>query len=109
MLDKQRKRIAVLVGHPEEYSHVLFLNGFLEEAFNMDYDVIVFAMYIKYQNTQARSIGDSSIFNLISYDKFDCVVVLADTIQTKGVTEQIENKLHETYNGKVIFVDLYSR
>ena len=109
MLDKQRKRIAVLVGHPEEYSHVLFLNGFLEEAFNMDYDVVVFAMYIKYQNSQARSIGDSSIFNLISYDKFDCVVVLADTIQTKGVAEQIENKLHETYNGKVIFVDQDSK
>ena len=61
MSDSSRKKIAVLVGHPEEYSHVLFLNGFLEESFKLDYDVVVFAMYIKYQNTQARSIGQSSI------------------------------------------------
>ena len=109
MSDKVRKRIAVLVGHPEEYSHVLFLNGFLEEAFKLDYDVVVFAMYIKYQNTQARAYGDSSIFKMISYDKFDCVVVLADTIQTKGVSEQIEKDLHEKYKGKVIFVDQNSQ
>ena len=109
MSSKQRKRIAVLVGHPEEYSHVLFLNGFLEEALKLDYDIAVFAMYIKYQNTQARAIGDSSIFKLISYDKFDCIVVLADTIQTKGVVEQIEEDLHERYSGNVLFVDKDSK
>ncbi len=105
MSDYKRQKIAVLIGHPEEYSHVLFLNGFLEEAFKLDYDVSVFAMYIKYQNTKARAIGDSSIFKLISYDKFDCIVVCADTIQTKGVAEQIEEDLHGKYKGKVIFVD----
>ena len=109
MEDKIRKRIAVLIGHPEEYSHTLFLNGFLEEALKLDYDVVVFAMYIKYQNTQARAYGDSSIFKLISYDKFDCIVVLADTIQTKGVSEEIEKDLHENYKGKVIFVDQDSK
>ena len=109
MSDSGRKKIAVLIGHPEEYTHVLFLNGFIEEAFKYDYDVVVFAMYIKYQNTQARAFGDSSIFKLISYDKFDCIVVLADTIQTKGVAEQIENDLHENYKGNVIFVDQESK
>ena len=109
MAFKDRKRIAVLVGHPEEFSHKMFLEGFLEEAFGMDYDVCVFAMYIKYQNTPARSVGDSSIFKMISYDAFDCVVVMADTIQTKGVSEQIEEQLHDTYKGKVIFVDQDSK
>ena len=109
MAENKRKKIAVLVGHPEEYSHELFLNGFIEEAFKLDYDVVVFAMYIKYQNTQARAFGDSSIFKLVSYDKFDCIVVLADTIQTKGVSEQIEKDIHEKYNGKVIFVDQESK
>ena len=109
MAGKNRKRIAVLIGHPEEYSHMLFLKGFLVDAFKLDYDVVVFAMYIKYQNTQARAYGDSSIFKMISYDKFDCIVVLADTIQTKGVAEQIEKDLHEKYKGKVIFVDQDSK
>ena len=100
-----RKKIAVLIGQPEEYSQMLFLKGFLEEAIKLDYDVAVFAMYIKYQNTQARCFGDSSIFKLISYNKFDCIIVLADTIQTKGEAERIEEELHEKYDGKVIFVD----
>ena len=100
-----RKRIAVLLGQPEEFSHEIFLRGFLDEAFGLDYDVCVFAMYIKYQSTPARSIGDSSIFKLINYGQFDCVVVMADTIQTKGEAERIEKELHETYKGKVLFVD----
>ncbi|MBP5262718.1 MAG: EAL domain-containing protein [Clostridiales bacterium] len=109
MEDNNRKRIAVLVGHPEEFSHALFLKGFLDKAFMLDYDVAVFAMYIKYQNTPARSVGDSSIFKLINYDVFDCIVVLADTIQTKGVAAQIEEDLHAKYSGKVIFVDQDSK
>ena len=104
-----RKKIAVLIGHPEEYSHSLFLNGFLEEAFRLDYDVMVFAMYIKYQDTQERAIGESSIYKIVSYDRFDAVVVCADTIQTKGVAKQIEDYLHENYTGPVIFVDQDSR
>ncbi|SCW64516.1 diguanylate cyclase (GGDEF) domain-containing protein [Ruminococcaceae bacterium YRB3002] len=109
MSEHSRKRIAVLVGHPEEYSHALFLNGFIEEAFGLDYDVVVFAMYIKYQDTLARAVGDSSIFKLINYDRFDCIVVCADTIQTKGLSQQIEEDLHARYKGKVLFVDQDSK
>ena len=105
MADGVRKRIAVLIGQPEEYSQTTFLKGFLEEAFKCDYDVAVFAMYIKYQNTQGRAIGDSSIFKLVCYDRFDCIVVLADTIQTKGLSEVIEKDLRDNYSGKVLFVN----
>ena len=104
MAYQERKRIAVLMGQPEEYAHERFLKGFLEEAFKLDYDVCVFAMFIKYQNTPARSIGESSIFKIVNYEKFDCIVVMADTIQTKGVAERIEKELHEGYSGKVLFV-----
>ena len=104
-----RKRIAVLVGQPEEYQQGLFLKGFLDEAFKLDYDVCVFGMYIKYQNTPERSYGDSSIFKLISYDRFDCIVVMADTIQTMDEAERIEEDLHNRYNGKVIFIDKESK
>ena len=105
MVNHERKRIAVLMGQPEEYTHELFLKGFLEEAFKLDYDVCVFSMFIKYQDTPARSIGDSAIFKLVNYEKFDCIVVMADTIQTKGVAERIEKDLHEKYEGQVLFVD----
>lgn len=100
-----RKRIAVLMGHPEEFSHEMFLKAFIEEAFGMDYDVCIFSMFIKYQDTPERAAGDSSIFKLVNYDAFDCIVVMADTIQTKGVAGQIEEDLKSRYKGKVLFVD----
>ncbi|MBR3532660.1 MAG: EAL domain-containing protein [Clostridiales bacterium] len=104
-----RKRIAVLIGQPEEYSQERFLKGFIRQAFKGDYDVLVFAMYIKYQNTPGRSRGDSSIFELPDYGRFDAVVVCADTIQTPGVAEKIEEDLHDNYKGSVLFVDKESR
>ena len=109
MVDNYRKRVAVLLAQPEEYAYDLFLKGFIEEAFTHDLDVCVFAMYIKYQNTPARSVGESSIFKLVDYDKFDCIVVLADSIQTKGVAQQIERELHDKYRGEVLFVDQESK
>ena len=93
-----RKRIAVLLGQPEEYTHERFLKGFLKEAFARDYDVCMFAMYIKYQNTPARCVGETSIFQLPSYDKFDAVVVMADTIQTEGALTRIEERLRAFYD-----------
>ena len=105
MSNSSRKRIAVLLGQPEEYSHELFLKGFLEETFKRDYDVCMFGMYIKYQNTPARCKGEASIFKLVNYNEFEAVVVMADTIQTEGVSDSIEEELHNNYKGKVLFVD----
>ena len=109
MTYQARKRVAVLMGQPEEYAYELFLKGFIEEAFKCDLDVCVFAMYIKYQDTPARSVGESSIFKLIDYDKFDCIVVMADSIQTKDVAKTIEEELHDKYRGEVLFVDQESK
>ena len=109
MTDQTRKRVAVLLGQPEEYAYELFLKGFLKEAFGLDMDVCVFCMYIKYQNSPARSVGDSSIFKLVNYDAFDCIIVLADSIQTKGVAPEIEEDLKKKYKGKVLFVDQESK
>ncbi|MBR5974229.1 MAG: EAL domain-containing protein [Clostridiales bacterium] len=105
MSESCRKRIAVLLGQPEEYTHEQFLLGFLKETFRRDYDVCMFAMYIKYQQSPARCIGETSIFRLPSYDKFDAVVVLADTIQTEGEISRIEEELHRDYQGPVLFID----
>ncbi|MBO4687683.1 MAG: EAL domain-containing protein [Clostridiales bacterium] len=105
MSESCRKRIAVLLGQPEEYTHDQFLLGFLKEAMSRDYDVCMFAMYIKYQQSPARCIGETSIFRLPSYDKFDAVVVMADTIQTEGEISKIEEELRQNYKGPVLFID----
>lgn len=106
---KERKRIALLVGQPEEDNQSLFIKGFLEQSFLYDYDVCIFAMYQKYQETQNREVGESHIFSLIEYQLFDAVVILSDTIQTPQVADRIEHRLKNCFSGPVICVDRESK
>ena len=101
----QRKRIALLLGQPGEDYQTNFITGFMEQAFKYNYDVCVFAMYHKIQDSKPREIGESNIFKLIQYDLFDAVVIMGDTIQTPGVLYNIEKKLKESYKGVVLCVD----
>ena len=100
-----RKKLALLLGQAEEGYQNSFIDGVMKQAFNYDYDVCVFSMYIKFQNNKEREVGDSNIFNLINYDIFDGVIVLSDTIQTPGVVDDIEETIHEKFNGPVVCVD----
>ena len=86
-----RKRIAVLTAQADEYTQGRFLSGFFEKAFQLDYDVCVFSMYLKYQDTASREVGDANIFNLIEFDKYDAVVICTDRIRTPG-TDDIYDK-----------------
>ncbi|MBQ9983039.1 MAG: EAL domain-containing protein [Lachnospiraceae bacterium] len=104
-----RKRIAVLVGQAEENYQQLFIEGFLKQAFEFNYDVCVFAMYQKYQETTAREVGESTIFSLINYDKFDAFVVLLDTLQTPLVAKSIEDSIKENFSGPVLCIDKESK
>lgn len=65
-----RKRIALLLGQPEEDYQSGFIDGVMKRAFEEDFDVCVFSMFIKYQDSKERETGDSNIFNLINYEMF---------------------------------------
>lgn len=69
----KRKRIAVLTAEADEYTQGRFLSGFFGKAFELGYDVCVFSMYLKCQDTNSREIGDSNIFNLVEFDRYDAV------------------------------------
>ena len=75
-------KLAVLTGQADEAYQSDFLTGLEKQAFEEGYDVCVFSMYIKYQNTLEREKGDSNIFTLVDYALFDAVIVMADSIQT---------------------------
>lgn len=100
-----RKKIALLVAQVEESGQTLFIKGFLDHAFKYGYDVCVFSMFQKYQNSPAREAGDSSIFDLIEYSSFDAFVLLIDTIQTPGAEDRIVSRLRESFDGPVIVCD----
>ena len=100
-----RKRIAILCAQPEEYYQKGVLEGIKDKLFEADLDVCIFAMYQKFQETKAREIGESNIFNLININEFDGIILLADTIQTPGILRRIEDRLYSEYSKPVLFVD----
>ena len=103
-----RRKIALLVAQADEEYQSDFVRGVMENAFSHDADVCVFSSYIKYQNSKAREIGESNIFNLVNYRLFDGVIVLSDMIQTPGVEKSIQEKLHASFSGPVVCVDAES-
>ncbi len=104
-----RKRIALLLGHVEESYQSTFIKGFLEQMFSYDYDVCVFAMYNKYQETAEREKGETIIFSLVNPELFDGIVILSDTIQTPGLAEKLEESIKNNYSGPVVCVDKQSK
>ncbi len=106
---KKRKRLALLVGQADENFQSRFITGFTKQAFALGRDVAVFSMYKKYQDTIDREMGETNIFSLLNPDFFDGILILKDTLQTAGVAEKMEEKLHECYEGAVLVVDMDSK
>lgn len=100
-----RKRIAVLTAQSEEKTPNEFVTGFLEQAFEYNYDVCIFNMNLKFQETPLRGIGDSNIYNLINFKMFDGFVIMTDRIQTPGAVDKILDKVRDNFNGPVLIVD----
>ena len=104
-----RKRIALLMGQADEFYQRRFIDGFLQQTFEADIDVCIFSMYLKYQDTENRELGECRIYSLVNYTLFDAVVVLPDTIQTPGMARMIEDRIKSDFKGPVLYVDLESK
>ncbi len=100
-----RKKIALLVAQADEEYQSDFVRGAMKKAFSAGVDLYVFSMYIKYQNTRDREIGDANIYNVINYSQFDGIIILSDMIQTQGVETALQEKIHKCFSGPVICVD----
>ena len=105
----KNNRIALLLGQADEAYQSEFIHGVMKYAFMKGISVCVFSMYIKYQNKKEREYGDSNIYNLINYDLFDGIIILADTIQTPGVEKALEEKIKERFDGPVVAIDTDSK
>lgn len=100
-----KKTIALLVGQADEEYQSNFINGFLSEAHSLGYNVAVFSMLYKYQNTQEQEQGDSNIFSLIPYAYIDAIVVLCDTIQAAGTISSLMQEIKKNFKGPVLDID----
>lgn len=103
-----RKRIAVLTAQIDESTQHRFLTAFMKEAYAHDYDLYIFTMYQKFQETALRDIGDSNIFSLINFNMFDAVLVMIDTILTTGLAEPLQKRIKNEFAGPVLLIDRQS-
>ena len=104
-----RKRIALLLGQADEYYQAQFVEGFTGKAFEHDADVLIFSSYLKYQNNRGREVGETSIFSLVPYETFDAIAVMADTLQSPGLADSIEDIIHNRCKCPVLFIDKESK
>ena len=101
----RRRRIAVLTAQAEEYTQRKFLSGFFERSYELDFDVCVFSMYLKNQDTAKREIGDSNIFNLPDFSRFDGVLIFPDRIRTPGTSEGLFWRIKKEFDGPVLVAE----
>lgn len=102
---QNQNRIALFVGQADEGYQSRFIQGFLKEAFAEGYDVCVFSMYRKYQDTTEREQGESAIFSLMNPQKFDGVVILKDSIQTANAAQKLEKRLKEVCAKPIVVIE----
>lgn len=100
-----RKRVAVLVSQVDEATQRRFLIEFIGQAYDYDYDVCIFSAYQKYQDTVLRDIGDSNIFSLVNFKRFEAILILSDTILNPGVAASLQDSIHKSFDGPVLVVD----
>ena len=77
----------------------------MKKAFAGDYDVCVFSMYRKYQDTPEREQGESNIFSLMAPDKFDGAIILKDSIQTESAAEKLELSLKKKFDKPIVVIE----
>ena len=104
-----RKRIALLLAQADEYYQARFVEGFIGKAFEQDCDVLVFGSYLKYQNNLGRETGETSIFSLVPFEDFDAIAVMADTLQSPGLADSLEEMIHDRCKCPVVFIDKESK
>lgn len=101
----ERRKIALLAGQADEARQSRFIKGLLERAFAEDFDVFIFSMYRKYQDTEIREIAEMNIYNLFDPEDYDGVIILKDSIQTPMSSTKIEVRIKDLYNGPVVVID----
>ncbi len=102
---KRNKRIALFAGQADESYQSRFISGFMKNAFAAGYDVCVFSMYLKYQDTPERELGESNIFSLMNPEKFDGAIILKDSIQTGNAAEKLELRLKDIFDKPIVVIE----
>ncbi|MBO4389833.1 MAG: GGDEF domain-containing protein [Lachnospiraceae bacterium] len=78
----RRKRIGVIIAHPEVVYHRRVLDGICKKCAEYDYDVVCFCVQIQAASDFKRmQMGESNIIRLMNFDRLDAVVVVTISLR----------------------------
>ncbi len=105
-MKKKRKLIGVLLSEVTGEYREHLLRGIITQAKEYDYNVAVFATFVKVEGTYGHNQGEANIFQLPNYDKFDGIIFAPDTIRVDGASARVEADLHKRCKCPVICADM---
>lgn len=104
-MGRSRNRLALFVGQADEAYQSRFICGFNKKALAADFDVCVFSMYRKYQDTPENEQGESNIFSLMNPESFAGAVILKDSIQTENAANTLEKRLEAEFHKPIVVIE----
>ena len=104
-MNRTRKKLALFVGQADEAYQSRFIKGFNKKALAAGFDVCIFSMYRKYQDTPVHEQGESNIFSLMNPEKFSGAVILKDSIQTENASLKLEKRLKNTFDKPIVVIE----
>lgn len=108
-MKNKRRKIAILSSDIILPSIANVVQGIMKQAYDYDYDVLVFTSLVRDGGTREFQDGEKNIYNLPNYDVIDGVIVLGDCIQMEGCFGEIEERLHNEFHGPVVILDKDSK
>ena len=99
------KKIGVIINEAHDFYQTKLLKGINKKATELGYDVLVFTNFIKATSLKNYEYGERNIFNIINFSKLDGVIVAGDTLQMKGLADEILSRIKNECTCPVVVVD----
>lgn len=104
---KNRKRIGVFIGRPDEPFQTKLLRAIGREAFQNNMDVLVFSSLLRTGGYADYQIGEARIMEIVNYDKLDAVIVVPDSLQMMpGYANRTAELIRQRFDGIRVSIDL---
>ena len=99
------KRIGVIICEATGVYQTELLKGINSKAHSLGYDVLVFATFVKLCFHENYEYGEKNIFKLINFDQLDGLIIAGDTLQVRGLKEELFPRLQKECTCPVVFID----
>lgn len=102
---KKRKLIGIIVSEIEGLYQTKLLKGIISQAYKLDYDVAVFATFIKNSGLKSYQTGEVNIFNLINFDLLDGLIYAPQSVALEEIAIDLEQLLRKECRVPIVSVD----